>query len=86
MEDLSLDTPPIIIKNKPKVSLEAIPISPGFLDNTPSLPTSESDQSGPDQSVSDQSVLNDSIPIENNWKTSMIRDGFYIDFGYEQFL
>ena len=77
MEDLSLDTPPIIIKNKPKVSLEAIPISPGFLDNTPSI-LSESDQS-----VSDQSVLNDSTPIENNWKTSMIRDGFYIDFGYE---
>ena len=55
MENLSLDTPPIIIKNKPKVSLKAIPISPGFLDNTPSI-----------LSESDQSVLNDSIPIENN--------------------
>ena len=75
MEDLSLDTPPIIIINKPKVSLEAIPISPGFLDNTPSI-----------LNESNQSVLNDSIPIENNWKASMIRDGFYIDFGYELFL
>ena len=60
MEDLLLDTPPFIIIDKPNLPLESIPISPGFLDNTPSLP-SESDQS-----VSDQSVLNDSTPIENN--------------------
>ena len=65
MEDLLLDTPPFIIIDKPNLPLESIPISPGFLDNTPSLP-SESDQSVSDQSVSDQSVLNDSTPIENN--------------------
>ena len=65
IEDLLLDTPPFIIIDKPNLPLESIPISPGFLDNTPSLP-SESDQSVPDQSVSDQSVLNDSTPIENN--------------------
>ena len=32
MEDLTLSTPPIIVKSKPKISLEAIPISPGILD------------------------------------------------------
>ena len=32
MEDLTLSTPPIIVKSKPNISLEAIPISPGILD------------------------------------------------------
>ena len=55
MEDLTLATPPIIVKSKPKISLEAIPISPGFLDNTPDI-----------LNESNLSVLNDSTPIENN--------------------
>ena len=50
IEDLLLDIPPVIIIDRPNLALEPIPMSPGILDNPPSLPTSESDQSLSDES------------------------------------
>ena len=50
IEDLLLDTPPVIIIDRPNLALEPIPMEPGMLDEPPSLPTSESDQSLSDES------------------------------------
>ena len=57
MEDLTLSTPPIIVKSKPNISLEAIPISPGILDL--SLPN---DSTPISPGILDLSLLNDSTP------------------------
>ena len=49
-EDLILETPPVIIIERPNPALSPIPMEPGMLDEPPSLPTSESDQSLSDKS------------------------------------
>ena len=57
MEDLTLSTPPIIVKSKPNISLEAIPISPVILDL--SLPN---DITPISPEILDLSLLNDRTP------------------------
>ena len=57
IEDLTLSTPPIIVKSKPNISLEAIPISPVILDL--SLPN---DITPISPEILDLSLLNDRTP------------------------
>ena len=57
IEDLILSTPPIIVKSKPNISLEAIPISPVILDL--SLPN---DITPISPEILDLSLLNDRTP------------------------